>query len=99
MKLTDLKPEWLSPDVFIFKNPTGGSNWLTCKRVVMTTKDQYDLIYKHNSKYIGAVVAMTRPDFAWAFVGDDFGIMTVTPSIDASASGNWHGFITAGLIV
>ena len=39
-----------------------------------------------------------RPDIAWARTSDDFSTMSVTPSIDASASGHWHGFITNGEI-
>lgn len=33
----------------------------------------------------------------WDLLGqDDFETLTLTPSIDASASGHWHGFITNG---
>jgi len=99
MKLTDLEPAWLSPDVFIFKNPTGGNDYLTCKRVVMSFKDQYELIYKQNPQYIGKCVVTTKADMAWKFEGNDFDALTVMPSIDASASGNWHGFITNGTII
>jgi hypothetical protein len=31
--------------------------------------------------------------------GDDFERMTVTPSVDASQAGHWHGFINYGHIV
>ena len=96
MKLTDLEPEWLSPDVFIFRSPTGRGDLLTCKRVAMPQREQYALIYDKNPQYKGRPVVLTVPDFAWKFEGNDFTTMTVTPSIDASASGNWHGFITDG---
>lgn len=43
-------------------------------------------------------VVSCNPASAWVRVGDDFGSMTITPSIDASASGHWHGFVTAGEI-
>jgi len=33
---------------------------------------------------------------AWTRTGDDFSSMSITPSIDASESGHWHGFITNG---
>jgi hypothetical protein len=33
---------------------------------------------------------------AWKRTNDDFATMSVTPSIDASASGHWHGHITDG---
>ena len=32
----------------------------------------------------------------WHREGDTFDTLTLTPSIDASASGHWHGFITNG---
>lgn len=98
MKLIDLEPAWLAPDVFIFKNPTGGDDWLTCKRVPMLQKEQYSLIYDKNPQYVGKTVVMTVPEMAWKFEGNDFNTMTVIPSIDASQSGNWHGFITNGEI-
>lgn len=64
----------------------------------MKTRDQYKLIYEKNPQYIGHPVVMTKEDMAWTFEGNDFSTLTVTPSIDASASGNWHGFITNGRI-
>lgn len=39
-----------------------------------------------------------KPTCAWKRTSDDFGSMSVTPSIDASAAGHWHGYITAGEI-
>ena len=104
MKLTDLEPRWLTPDVFIFRNPTGGKDWLTCKRVAMSQKDQMRLVWgdytdpSTKTEWVGKPVVLTNPDMAWKFAGNDFETLTVTPSIDASASGNWHGFITNGEI-
>lgn len=34
----------------------------------------------------------------WARTGDTFETLSISPSIDASASGHWHGFITNGEI-
>lgn len=35
----------------------------------------------------------------WTVVGaDDFAAMTLTPSVDASGSGHWHGFVTNGVV-
>lgn len=105
MKLTDLAPEWITPDMFVFKNPTGGDDWLTCKRVPMTNKEQHKLIYgdwmdeSTKTKWCGKCVVATNPDVAWHFEGNDFATLTVSPSIDASASGNWHGFIKNGEII
>lgn len=48
-------------------------------------------------------VVPCNPAQAWTVAGGidaaSFGTMTVTPSIDGSASGNWHGFVTKGEIV
>lgn len=98
MKLADFEPAWLSADVFIFKNPTGGDDWLTCKRIAMPIREQYALIYEKNPQYVAECVVMTAPECAWKFEGNDFSTLTVTPGIDASKSGNWHGFITNGEI-
>lgn len=98
MRLTDLEPRWLSDDFFIFKNPTGGDDWLSCKRVVMPFKEQYALVYNAHPDMVGKTVVFTNPVCAWQFEGNDFSTLTVHPSIDASASRNWHGFITNGEI-
>lgn len=34
----------------------------------------------------------------WTRVGESFETLTLTPSIDASSDGHWHGFITDGEI-
>jgi hypothetical protein len=99
MKLTDLSPRWLTNDLFIFKSPTGHGNWLSCKRVAMSCKDQMETMYKVAPDLIGQCIVPTVADMAWRFEGNDFETMTVTPSIDASRSGNWHGFVTNGGIV
>lgn len=98
MKLIDLEPAWLSQDVFIFKSPSGHGNWITCKRVALSRMEQYKMIYEDNPQFKGTPVVMTVPEMAWSFEGNDFNTLTVTPSIDASASGNWHGFISNGEI-
>ena len=37
------------------------------------------------------------PGVIWGRTGDTFETLTITPSVDASASGHWHGFVTAGV--
>lgn len=95
MRLTALEPEWITPDMFIFKSPSGHGDWLTCKIVQLSFKEQYDLIYP---RFKGKIVVQTKEDMAWTFTGNNFNELSVFPSIDASASGNWHGFITQGEI-
>ena len=33
----------------------------------------------------------------WTRLGDSFDTLTLTPSIDASGVGHWHGFIASGV--
>lgn len=48
-------------------------------------------------------VVPCKQEIGWSIAGGidaaSFGTLTATPSIDGSASGNWHGFITNGQIV
>lgn len=99
MKLTDLQPKWLSEDVFIFRSPSGHGDWITCKRIPISREEQYELIYKRNPEFIGQSVVCTHEAMAWNISGNNFETMTVSPSLDFSASGNWHGFIQNGQIV
>lgn len=42
----------------------------------------------------------TIPDGThWQRTGDTFETLTLSPSVDASASGHWHGFVRNGAIV
>lgn len=36
------------------------------------------------------------PNYLWQRTGENFDDLTLTPSVDASASGHWHGWITNG---
>jgi hypothetical protein len=98
VKLIDLDPAWLSPDVLVFRSPAGSGDLITAKRVPMPTPEQYALVYENNPQYIGRTVVMTRPDQVWALEGDSFENLTLHPSVDHSASGNWHGWVRNGEI-
>lgn len=99
MKLTNLDPVWLTEDLFIFRNPTGGADWLSCARVSLTRRKQMKIFQNYNHIRGTAITIVGIKDgYAWEFKGNDFATLTVTPSIDASASGNWHGHITNGAI-
>jgi hypothetical protein len=36
------------------------------------------------------------PGYAWQRAGETFETLTLSPSVDASAAGCWHGFVTNG---
>lgn len=104
MRLADLEPKWVSPDVFTFLCPHCRADHLLCKRIPLSFKEQTALVNGHLNRAAEdgedwPINFVPMKDSAcWKIVGD-FDSMTVTPSIDASASGHWHGHITAGNIV
>ncbi len=106
MRLVDLEPRWLTPNLFIFKCPhcvrVGGEKrvaWLSCKDVAMPTDEQWNLFEEQAKAEGGGYwVTPSRGEFAWNFSTRDFATITVTPSIDASPSGCWHGFIQNGVV-
>ena len=100
MKLLDLEPRWLSEHMFAFRCPHCQKTWLTCKNVAMSNKDQRELAIAANLEPTGPRYGCVLMDAkcAWKWDAPDFATMSVTPSIDASKSGHWHGHITKGEI-
>jgi len=108
VRLVDLDPRWLASNVFIFRCPhcvaRGGDGeydkyWLSCKSTAMSIHDQIVLFEQHKDLIDGKgafIVVPCKPEHCWSVNGGDFASMSVTPSLDASASGHWHGVITNG---
>lgn len=97
MKLAQLNPRWVGIHNFdpnsiyhigiSFDSPTTGQRLA----VLFTPAIDPD----------GLAQKYGWPDFfpdrlKWGRTGDTFETLTLTPSIDASAHGEWHGFITKG---
>jgi len=62
-------------------------------------RSQNQFFYEKCPDLVGEPIVGIKDDYSWNFeAGGDFNTLTVTPSIDASASGNWHGHITNGEI-
>lgn len=101
-RLVDIDPRWLSEHVFVFRCPcclgTPRALWLSCKTAPMSSHDQRELFREAGLEPCGrgAVVVATREDVAWQVSDREFSAMSVTPSIDASPAGHWHGHITQG---
>ncbi len=113
MKLTELDPRWLVVDGkrlgMVFKCPHCQKDWLSCFFVPMPHIAGQDL---HDCQY--ALFATVLPDvdtheivpcrrgFAWSSTPPPdqatFENISITPSLDASASGHWHGHVTDGAI-
>lgn len=101
MRLTDLEPRWLTPDLFVFRCPHCRKTWLSCKTRAMTIKEQFEHFRAADIEPAGpkyGVVPM-KVEVAWKVRDRNFASMTVSPSIDASAAKHWHGHITNGDIV
>jgi hypothetical protein len=102
MKLTDLEPRWLLNEGekrwFIFRSPSGTGDWLTCRNFKFESGEDTRKIYETCPELRGQPIVGCNKDFAWKITGNDFSDLTCHPSIDASASGNWHGFIIKGQI-
>ncbi len=98
MRLTDLNPRWLGLHNFDpnsvyhigvgFEDPTHREQRLAV--LFDPPIDPAGLAAKYGW-------GLPFPDKThWKRTGDTFETLTLTPSIDASAHGLWHGFITNG---
>lgn len=99
MKLRELEPRWIHPNLFVFLCPHCKQDLLTCKNIYISDQDQYDIYEKAFGPDWNMRIVPCRADFSWTIGGTFPDDLTVTPSIDASPSGHWHGFIRNGEIV
>jgi hypothetical protein len=95
MKLLELEPRWFYLEE---GGPHVGLTFL-CPRC---RTQRLGVVFHHRSHeaiddvYIRAH-AHGREDFVWTICSaESFDALTLTPSIDASRRGHWHGFITNG---
>lgn len=96
MRLVDLNPLWLHRHVFVFWCPHCRTTLLSCKNAIMSRWEQYDLF---TARFGYMSIVACKPEYSWGFAdGAKFETMSVTPSLDASAAGHWHGHITKGEI-
>jgi len=88
--------------MFAFLCPHCRKVWLTCKNIPMGHQAQWTLFGKEFGPDFSLLIVGAKEDCSWNIQGTATADgtfpadLTVTPSIDASASGHWHGFITAG---
>jgi hypothetical protein len=114
VRLTDLDPRWLEDGGqrigLVFKCPHCQKCYVSCFN--RPTKkfdrggDDGDTFgsgtqFGQFQRVLGRDEAMNtvpcKSSSAWTIDGD-FGNMTIKPSLDASAAGHWHGFVTNGQI-
>lgn len=97
MKLTDLNPRWV-----------GLNNWSSESVYFIgvsfdspTTGKRLAVLFTPSIDPEGLAAKYQWGDFfpeakKWARTGDTFETLTLTPSLDFSAHGEWHGHITNG---
>ena len=98
MKLDDLDPRW-----WCFENggPRVGLTFICphCQEIRLGIAFHHRGHEAIEDQYIRAHGPAGNDDHIWTIEsGEDFHNLTLTPSIDASKSGHWHGFITDGQI-
>lgn len=110
MRLADLEPRWMTShwqDDLSFPNPAKISLTFLCphcrtQRLGILFKpfiDPLNTVGQMLWAFPGAPDPNTgeaRPALFWNREGETFETLTLTPSIDVSQHGHWHGFITAG---
>lgn len=111
MRLIDLQPRWVAeygaPEgtkqgvsfrcphcqsestrlAVFFDVPICGAPAVDIKAVHRSQADESQHLHDH---HVGSVL--------WHREGDSFETLTLTPSVDASHFGHWHGFVTGGEI-
>lgn len=100
MRLTELSPRWLSPDVLAFVCPACASHVgtrarVTVKRAPMSIREQLALFASElgeDAQYCHPTTASVK----WSFSGTDFATLTVEPSLNIV--GHWHGTIVNGAV-
>jgi hypothetical protein len=113
MRLSELQPKWLEVEGrrlgFVFRCPHCRTEWLSCFFTPMphiAGDDYHDCQYALFLTVLPDVeaheVVPCKRDYAWSCSPPvdqaTFENLSVTPSLDASKSGHWHGHITAGEI-
>lgn len=93
-------PKWWQTCFF-----EAGRKHFTCPDPACYTQDRASCPHSQAGLVKAAGIDMEwfqgcKRDCAWVVDGDlDFATLTVTPSLDGSAGGLWHGFITNGEII
>lgn len=95
MKFTDLEPRWFTVDGvrvgFTFDCPC-------CRGTSRETRLAIATHHRGHEAEEDQTIHLKLPgEKIWTIDWDDFGSMTVAPSVDASAHGHWHGVIENGL--
>lgn len=105
MKLTDLSPHWIS----LGPDKSGDDHLgITFRCPHCPVGERGETTYlgvwfaqpvdpNHHPDIDWPTYMLVHPtQHFWQRTGETFDTLTLTPSVDASAHGHWHGFITNG---
>lgn len=109
MKLTDLDPRWaVDADIVIggvvrhYEGRTGMAVSFECPHCVRreqeTGSKEVCRLAVWFANPIDGLLPTDDAKTLWRRTGDTFETLTLSPSIDASSDGHWHGFIANGEI-
>jgi hypothetical protein len=105
MKLTDLNPHWVTvPQVSYVKLYIGIT--FRCPHCPVGERGEvfYIGIFFANpvdpDNWLPRITPLGKlAEHVWARTGDTFETLSLTPSVDASKYGHWHGFLHNGQLV
>lgn len=104
MKLNDLDPRWcIDADIVLGgrvahdENRIGMGLSFACPCCVGTPRETRLALFVSNP--VDGKPPADGCAALWRRAGTSFDDLTLSPSIDASAHGHWHGFVTHGEIV
>src|SRR5882762_5414821 len=69
MRLIELEPRWIHPNLFLFKCPHCQKDLLSCKNVIMSFTEQQDLFEKTFGENWPALIVGCKDEMAWSFNG------------------------------
>jgi hypothetical protein len=107
MRLTDLDPHWVAEMGAPDTHQQGVSFLCPCCRTVRLavffaepiTGSPVDLKQLHRSQGVdGHLADHHLGSTLWTRTGEDFDTLSLTPSVDCSHFGHWHGYITNGAV-
>lgn len=101
MNLVDLEPRWF--DVPGVGGAIDGVSFLCphCRKTrlaIQFTPMGEDEIHARSHRDGDPHTIVPLPGNVWNRTGETFETLTLSPSVDASISGHWHGFVTNGEI-
>lgn len=97
MKLTDLEPRWVGLHNF----DAAATYHIGVSFRSPQTGQRLAVLFRPAIDPAGLAAKYQWPDFfpdkkKWDRTGDTFDTLTLSPSLDFSAVGEWHGFIVSG---